>query len=238
MSKVIQPLSPPDSVVPESEEPAQPTATGARTENTNQPASAAEQNTPPQPQPIAPPPPSSDANQPPIGISANTQELNESNHGPEWRKILKKILPFAIIILLLGGGWLLYTIIFSGLSTQTFSNGGYTYTVEFFKPAGHVELSDGSHALKRGNVVLGIKPSDAPKVTSCSRIGNVWKEAFRVHVYGEDLPVCRAGSQGHYALYFTTGNQRHLFSITFKDAPSETIYPTLKTIFESVSVSQ
>lgn len=225
MPRVIQPSGPtePDTEPEENQKPAQPQPT----------VFISDQN----PQDTAQQQVGGNLEQNPVGMSANSLELKTSD-GTNWPKVFKKMLPVIVVVLVAGGGWLFYKSYFSGLGTNTISNGGYTYSVELFKPSGQVRLNDGSEDLKHSDTVLILKPSDSSKLNNCSQIGNGWTEAFKVSIYDQSVPVCQPSSVGNYTTYFTALDQRHLFSITFKETPSEEVYPDLKTIFESVTVSE
>src|SRR4051812_17511079 len=71
-----------------------------------------------------------------VGMSASQLGLSTSHtSGFEWGTLVKKVVILGVVLLVLGGGFLLIKNSLTGLSTKTLTNSGYTYTFKFNKSA-------------------------------------------------------------------------------------------------------
>jgi hypothetical protein len=174
-----------------------------------------------------------------VGMSASQLKLDTPTHkGFAWGRLVKEITVLLVVVVAFGGGFLYLKNLLSSMQTKTLSNGGYTYSFKLNKSATEVQLSNGSSAYKYANtLVASVEPSNSANLASCSQIGSQWQEAFSVKVYGAEQPVCTPNGSA-YMLYFTALNHNHLFSVTYGSPQTSSVYPTLKAIFSSVSVSQ
>lgn len=122
--------------------------------------------------------------------------------------------------------------------TKRLTNGGYTYSFRFYKQSSLIQPKANSYAYKYLNdVIAGVQPSASPALNNCSQIGSQWQEAFSVEVNKKEYKVC-SPSPNLYSMYFSALNQNHLFTVTFRQNQTVTVYTTLKDIFGSVQVSK
>lgn len=129
----------------------------------------------------------------------------------------------------------------SNLATVTMTNSNYTYSFKYYKGSTPTELANGINAYSyMSNSNAAAQPITTPLSANCSDIEGSWTEVFTVKVYGATEPVCmdeNSNIQG-FSLRFSALNSNHLFGIGFTDgAQSPSIYPTLKAMFQSISVS-
>lgn len=175
----------------------------------------------------------------PVDLPLRRIILDRLNMLRAWRKYVGMSLYFLTVLLLLSG--LLYWKFFiDGMNRKYISAGSNTYSFLFLKPATATPIINGMQGYASDydhRAVIGTL-MDLPQL--CALKGSPYKLAFTVQVYGVTRPVCISqDSQGYqiYTLTFTTNNQYYEFMVTYGDTPNSNVYPTLRSIFESIQVS-
>ena len=172
-----------------------------------------------------------------VGVSASQLGLNRygdtKNH--TITSLIKGAIVLIILFVLIGVGLYVHSY-FTGMSTKTISNGGYTYSFTFYNAASKVTLSDGSSAYKYQGKVASVKPFNAYPISNCSQIGTEWHLAFNVSLNANQLPVCTPNDQS-FEMIFNAANHNQGFVIVCNSVQTAVNYPLLKSFFSSVTVS-
>ena len=176
-----------------------------------------------------------------LGLIANkvTLRLRALKRRYNWHAIIRSVF-FLVSTLLIIGGFLYWKYYLNATDTKVLSDGGYTYSFTFSRPAKYGVYSNGmrGYATDEDHSAVVGPASGLPEL--CGR-GDPYTLAFTVKVYGTVRPVCTAqDSQDEqvYMLSFLAQNQYHEFLVTYGYSQNPNVYPKLKTIFESIKVTK
>jgi hypothetical protein len=210
------------------------------------------------PQPFQPPPPSqapTPAPEVPVApINQNTvaqapaqpvavpipakQKLYKLLRRLKSRRVL--LVTAGVVVLIIAGTFLKG--LTSDFKTVSLQNGNYSYTFKFYKSATKTQAGGQNtytYQNSQSKMIADIQPTNESTVTSCSKLGSKWSQAFTVNVYAASRPVCftSTGNVRAYDVIFPAQNSNQLFLVTTYGTPeSPSIDSGLKTIFESVKL--
>lgn len=124
------------------------------------------------------------------------------------------------------------------LSLKTFSNGGYTYTLEFYKNARVFTDKSGTQILTYSGLVDAFAaPSIKPPPATCSDIGINWSPVFYINVNNSQQFVCESNGGTFVSYYTEAGKQHDLFLTYYKSQPPSN-YSLIQEIFDSVNITK
>lgn len=177
------------------------------------------------------------------GMSASSLWLNtKPGNTFDRKKWFGRLAIVLLFIIILAGIGIYIKSSSSNLGTKTLTNDNYRYRFKFYKSAGLVTLKDGKAAYKYDNKsVAGAQLTTDIAPSNCTEVGSSWSKAFSVNVSGGQYQVCEAtvGNEQVFVMFFSALNNHHLFEITYNnDTQSTSDYPTIETMFSSISVSQ
>lgn len=158
----------------------------------------------------------------------------------KWRTIARDTF-FVVSALLLIAGFLYWKFYLNGMNTKSLSDGGYSYSFTFSRPAKIKQFSNGMRGYTTDadhSAIVG-PISGLPEL--CGLKGDPYSLAFKVNVYGATRSVCTTQDgqdRQIYMLSFQAQHQYHEFMVTYGYSQDPNIYPKLQTIFESIEVSK
>ena len=177
-----------------------------------------------------------------LGLVANKVSLciGTLKRRYNWSIITRNVF-FLVSALLIIGGFLYWKYYLNSVDTKVLSDGGYSYSFTFSRPAKYGTYSNGmrGYATDEDHSAVVGPASGLPQL--CGLNGDPYTVAFTVKVYGSMRPVCTAqDSQDEqvYMLSFIAQNEYHEFTVTYGYSQDVNVYPKLKMIFESIKVSK
>ena len=129
----------------------------------------------------------------------------------------------------------------SNLKTETVKNGDFTYSFKFYKAAVATQTGGENTYKYSDKSIADPQPTNEKLVSNCSQLGAKWNQAFIIELDDTQRPVCTyvTSDVQAYDMIFPALNNNHLFLITTYNSPeTASSDATLKTIFESIKVSQ
>jgi hypothetical protein len=175
-----------------------------------------------------------------LGFVSSRITVDKLKSRYDWRAIARTTF-FITSALLIICGLLYWKFYLNAMNTKSLSDGGYNYSFTFSRPAKFGMYSNGmrGYATDQDHSAVVGPISGLPSL--CGLRGDPYTLAFTVHVYGATRPVCTAqDSQDEqmFMLSFIAQNQYHELLVTYGYTNDAKIYPKLKTIFESITVTK
>lgn len=175
-----------------------------------------------------------------LDFISNRLELATLKSKFDWQTFTRTIF-FVVSTLLVVSGILYWKLYLSAMNTKSLSDGGYNYSFIFSKPAKLGTYSNGMRGYATDEDHSAVIGPISGLSELCGSQGDPYTLAFTVTVSGTTRPVCTAKdaqAEQMFMMTFTAQNEYHEFLVTYGYANDAKLYPKLKAIFESVSVTR